>query len=361
MIYVLVEPSYANSIWCQKLVEGLIGELKSKRCEYRKISSLEMLKKDAEYVYVIGTTIRWVQVVLEEICRVGAHPILLCNHVFQKFPQNYSVVSSDTNGSMQHLVGLLHRMEKKRIALYGVNPRSASDDCRRTSFLLACSQPQDCVFINDSSLEQCFRDFRPHLEEYDAVLCANDFAAISLVRNLLQAQPQALERLSIIGCAETRLTHYYSKYLVSVRVNFAEFGRAAVTIMDTLRRNPNISNILIHIRWDLCMLHPGAGEDAVSEEPPRSPVLPEQKDIFYEDGELREMLRVEQLLNECDQLDYLIMRHPTRGDGYETIAESCFINISTVKYRIRKMAAISQTEGRRELVKLLEKYIIEPL
>lgn len=359
MILIIVEPSYSNSIWCQNLVDGLVAELKLKRIAYQFISSLEELDSKCRFIYVIGSVSGWVRAVLESCGHAGIYPILLSNQTFHRFPISYSTVCSDTDDSMKHLVDTLHTMGRKRIALYGVNPSSVPDESRKNCFLAAQGgQAMEDIFVNDGSLEQCFRDFSARTQDFDAVICVNDFAAISLVRNLSRGNPEELERLSIIGCAETRLTEFYSKHILSIRVNFREYGRAAVTLLETLRRNPYLSNIVMTIRWDFSPLTvlqapaPERSREALTE-------VPEVGDTFYTDQELRDMLRLEQLLNECDKVDKILIRYLVAGESYEVIAERCFVTVSTVKYRIRKMLSISQSPNRASLMALIKDYMSE--
>lgn len=359
MILIMVEPSYSNSIWCQNLVDGLVAELKLKRIAFRFISSVDELDDKCHFIYVIGSVSGWVRGVLESCDRAGIYPILLSNQTFHRFPIRYSAVCSDTANSIKHLVSTLRSMGRLRIALYGVNPNSIPDESRKTCFLAAQNgHGLEDIFVNDGSLEQCYLDFRNRSSDYDAVICANDFAAISLVRNLSRDDPEELERLSVIGCAETRLTEFYGKHILSIRVNFREYGRAAVTLLDTLRRNPYLSNIVMAIRWDFSPLN--TLQAPVPHQPPSQlPQIPEVGDTFYADQELRDMLRLEQLLNECDNVDKAMIRYLVAGESYEVIADRCFVTVSTVKYRIRKMLSISQSSNRAALVALVREYMSE--
>ena len=78
---------------------------------------------------------------------------------------------------------------------------------------------------------------------------------------------------------------------------------------------------------------------------------------FYQDRELENMMRLERLLNENDQLDRHIITCLLTGDTYERISEKCFVTVSTVKYRIKKMIAASGVAGRSELVQRLREYL----
>ena len=357
MILIFVEDSYLRSIWCQNLVDGLVAELKLKRIAFRFITSLDELVPADPFVYVIGSSSTWVRTALETISRKGLYPILLCNQAFHELDMTYSTVCSDIRGSMQHLVDILLSAGRSRIALYGVNPRSISDESRRKGFCAATGLTvNEDIYINDGSLADCFCSFRDKIKDYDAVICANDFAAISLVRNLLRSDPKELERLLIIGCAETRLTEFYSRYVLSIRVNFPEYGRAAVMLMESLKRNPYLSDVVMTIRWDFSPL---SSLERLITAPTQTPlpVIPESKDIFYQDEELNRMLCIERLLNECDALDREMLKALLRGEPYEVISERCFVTVSTVKYRIKKMISTSQTSNRAELIDLLQEFL----
>ena len=71
------------------------------------------------------------------------------------------------------------------------------------------------------------------------------------------------------------------------------------------------------------------------------------------------MLCVERLLNACDALDRQILRRTLMGESYEDVAERCFINVSTVKYRLRKMIGISGAESRTDLMRIVRRYLPE--
>ena len=194
------------------------------------------------------------------------------------------------------------------------------------------------------------------IADYDAVICANDFTAISLVRNLLAAYPQELERLLIIGCAETCLTEYYSPYILSIRVNFQEYGKAAVTLLENLKRNPYLSHAVMSIRWDFSPLTSLRKLDGGARD--SSPAsIPESRDIFYQDTELSGMLRLERMLNECDSLDREIIECLLREESYDSISESCFVTVSTIKYRVKKMIGTAEAADRRDLIRLLREYL----
>ena len=358
MILILVESTFAHSVWCQNLVDGLVSELKLKRIAFRCVSSFAEISSGSGFIFVVGTSNEWIRAVLEASCRENIYPILLSNQTYHDFAMTYSTICSDVIGSMRHLVEALRSAGREKIALYGVNPHAVSDASRLHGFNAAMRR--DCqahVYANDGSFARCFARFQTNVERYDAVVCANDFAAISLVRNLLRTAPAQLERLLFIGCAETNLSEFYKAYIHSVKLNFSEYGRAAVMLLENLKKNPYLSHIVVSIRWELSFPFARGGAIARERALPELPVIPDSEDNFYQDGELADMLRLERLLNECDKLDREVIAHLLQGASYEAISERCFVTVSTVKYRIRKMMTVSQTASRAELIRLLREYL----
>ena len=85
--------------------------------------------------------------------------------------------------------------------------------------------------------------------------------------------------------------------------------------------------------------------------------IPESRDIFYQDTELSGMLRLERMLNECDSLDREIIECLLREESYDSISESCFVTVSTIKYRVKKMIGTAEAADRRDLIRLLREYL----
>lgn len=357
MVPILVEPAYSNSVWCVSLLEGLIGEFKQKRIPFCRIGSLEEIPHGERYLYLIGSDAEWVRAALTASNRMGVYPILLCNQSYHTFEADYSAVCSDVMNSTRRLVELLCQRGCRRIALYGVNPKSVSDESRKESYLAAMNSPaaEGDVFYNSGSLENCFEEFYRRIEIYDAVICANDFAAISLVRRLGARDPERLSRLAMAGCADTRLSQLYGTKILSVRVNFAEYGRAAVMLMEDLRKNPYLSHVVMMIRWDVgAKTQP---EQPYDTQPPEIQALPSAQDVFYDDQELTEMMLLEKLLSEMEDLDRRIVRLLLDGAAYERISEECFLTESAIKYRVKKMVRTCHVKGRSELTALLRRYL----
>ena len=197
MVSILIDPSYAHSIWCASVMKGLEAQLKAKRIPYCLGSELEELAQDCRFVFVVGSDDEWVNAALMGCNRLDKHPILLCSQATHRFNCNYSSVCSDVPSSTRHVMEQLHRLGDDRVALYGVNPQSIADQSRMECYLSLGNRETQAVFYNRGSMARCYEEFIAHGDRFDAVLCANCFLAISLVRRLRRDDPERL-RLSLI-------------------------------------------------------------------------------------------------------------------------------------------------------------------
>ena len=78
---------------------------------------------------------------------------------------------------------------------------------------------------------------------------------------------------------------------------------------------------------------------------------------FYADGEMRDMLTAEQVLNFCSDTDRLILTSLINGLTLEETASRCFLTEGGVKYRIKRILTECKLSDKSELLKLMKKYL----
>ena len=79
--------------------------------------------------------------------------------------------------------------------------------------------------------------------------------------------------------------------------------------------------------------------------------------MYYADLEIDEMIRVETLLNACDESDLELVRGILSGRTYAQVAEGLFLSVNGVKYKLKNMFTLCGVRTRGEFVELLKKYI----
>lgn len=347
MQVLILEAGYADSLWCKQLVKGLCGELKKRREDYVLRSDPQGITAD-DTVFVIGSVALWLSNTVCGCNEAGVIPIVLSN-CLQPIPgARYHCVCSDIAGSMGRLTAALKRSYGQRIALYGINPDSVGDRGLVEAFLR--EQPRrEAVFENSVSLADCYARFAPHVDSYDAVVCANGFAAVSLVKRLQAEASERLENLRVISCVQTLLSRYW-RHITCVDINFELFGKTALGLADLARKQPYVASFSAAVKWSV--------EKLALEEAPVT-VAAETCTDFYSDGELQRMLRLENMLSVCDDTDMTILSMLLQGKSSAHMAESCYLTEGAVKYRIKNMRRLCGVDGRDELVRLLREYMTE--
>ena len=353
MVGILLDSKYAGSLWCKSLFDSLTNELRKKRIPFYEIRKTFDRKPDA--VFIIASDRKWTVDAVTQFNRIGVRPILICNQAETLSSCMYSCVCSDINASMKNLLDTLKAKGKSRIALYGINTDSLPDISRVDSLFNWRKEyfKKMQVFNNNGSLQNCFEDFFPHTNEFDAVICANDFAAISLFRKLKVTSPRTLNDLCIVSCAQTKLSNFYRRDILSLNMNFEQYGKAAVSIYNAQKKHDYISEMTVKVLWTL-------ENDSVPSLPGKIDLdLRSSEDCFYEDDELIEMLTVDKLLGSTDEIEKTILRCLLENKKIEQIAEQCFLSANAVKYRIRKIVSESGAKDREHAVSLLKKYMVD--
>lgn len=350
MVAILRDTAYSQSLWGQKLYQSLVERLRQKRIPFCDIT--DTCPADCDGVFVIATDPNWTRQVIRQLNAAGRRPILLCNQTEPIGGCVYSAVCSDINTSMKNVLDTLKAQKKTRVALYGVNFRSLSDISRINTLFAWREDAFDAmeIFENEGSLSQCFDAFYPRVTAFDAVICANDFAALSLVKRLEQKDPAALQNLTVISCAETHIAAAYRKYITTLHIHFELYGKAAVYIYESLGKRPYLTGMTVNVAWDL---ENGTAQQTVTE---TAISLPTAEDAFYADPELRAMMIAEKVLGVADDTDRVILQNLLLGKGYTEVADACFLAESSVKYRVKRLIAGSGAADKAELLQALQTY-----
>ncbi len=356
--FVIGEPSYMASSWYKHILSGIFNEKRSKRFNTVIIDSIDDIynfpKGEDDVILIIGSGASWLESIID-ICedRFGKNVIVLGNFERPLGGRSYSIVSSDIAKDLRNLYSYLVTYGKHRIALYGINPHSASDDFRRNSYL-ECGGLHDDIYVNDCELALCFERFEERAGEYDAVLCANDYCAISLVRHLKE---RGIPLPYIASCGETRLARIFTPSITNLKTNYSDFGRAGVNVYKMLQKDINISSLNIRLVSNII---PGDTTENLEPEDNAKVIIPKTEhidDSFYSDVEIAEMLSIENVLNACDRSEFEMLSLLISGMTYSDIAEKCHMSVNGVKYKIKKLFELGGVSSKSEFLKLTKSYM----
>lgn len=352
MVAILSDPKYAESPWCQNICKGLMDELRAKRIPFDIIS--DTCPPEADAVFLIAADYVWTSDTIRLLNGSGIAPIVICNQLENIPGCIYSCVCSDVNSSMKNLLEHLHAQGKKSLALYGVNPNSISDLSRADALMQwKTDRIQNVeVFLNEGSLEKLFLQIAPRLGQFDAIICANDFAAVSLLYFAKQKGIPLDGLLPLISCASSKISEHYKGEILSVDIGYARFGNAAVDVLELIRRRPYLTGVTAKLAWN--MESKGSLPDRLAISLPQT----HAGDPMYSDAHFRQMMIVENLLMLMENpMDKQIVESLQAGLPNHKIAELCYFSENAVKYRIRRLLEKSGAADKEEMLQLLGTYL----
>lgn len=360
IIQILTEPSFENSSWCKDILEGLLLTLSRKRLNYDMIKEIpdRAITENAHFLIIIASDEKWLTGAISRCRDSKIHPVVLGCQPRRPMPGVFSSVTSDIRQSMHYIINHLSKRGKNLPALYGINPASLPNLARKDSFLEFADGNADekDIYYNNGSLKDCFEAFWKNHHKYDCVICANDYAAISLIRNLEKKQVSS-DSLLIVSYGGTLLSTRFSSELLTVSMRYDEYGKAAVSICETLAKNPALLYLNIAVKWKI-----GSSDELTVNELPYLPHMPDSvnfmtaDELFYSDDEMCHMIQIENMLSSCDKIDLTIVETILDGGSYDDAAEKCFISHNTVKYRLKKLMDICGCQTKKDFVGFVKKY-----
>ena len=351
MVTILIEPAYSESVWCKALYGSLTERLRQKRISFCKM--YDTVPENSEAVFIIAADYNWIKATLTELNLSGIKPILICNQAETILGCSYSCVCSDITGSMKYLLDGLKAEGKTRVALYGVNTSSISDIGRVDGLFAQKDGVIDSmrIFTNDGSLRNCYRKFAAEADNFDAVICFNDFAAVSLIRRLeADGEGEKLSRLKILSCCQTKISSCYRDKIISINMNLEQYGKAAVFIYEKLKAHTYISQMTLNVSWN-------SKPNKSSSRIPISLKSVKNTDRIYSDKELNEMITAERILDMGSATDKTIIADLCGSKSVSEIAAACFLTESGIKYRIKKILEKCKLSDKAELISIVRRYL----
>lgn len=350
-VHILIEPEYASSTWCDQIVNGLTTEAKNKKIEYA-FQTDEFSSSSEDMIALIGNSSAWIQHTANQIQHKHAsHIILISNAPYPNFITN--ICTNFCQSMLDILLYLKNDCGKKNIALYGINESSYTDLHKLKGF-----NQSKHVYYNRGDLRACFHEFHKNIDLYDAVICANDYAAISLLQNLKQLAPEQIERLFLISFSDLHVSKKYKPSITTVSLNYYEYGRAAISLYRLLVKNPQISFASLNVK---SVIIP---RETTRNIPYRDLNRTEEKlyltDMdFYKDPEIRDLILLEKLFTTMSDVDLRIIDQLSNGFSYEQIANAIGFSVNGIKYRLNKLMDACNIGNRKELLKIYRKYLSE--
>lgn len=357
MLYYLIEDKYRDFPWCHNSTRSLLEEAKKRRISIKEIRSYSEISKSDKNptVFLLGGTTSWVENTISKAVEKNIYPITMANRMLMPNGDNYSSVSLDIPMATKLGVDYLYSLNRKHIALYGVNDSSTSDPIRENVFIKLTGKIED-VYHLGKSYSDMFSRLQNNLSKYDAILCCNDFAAFSLLHSLKSIGVKVPDDIYIVGMGSANMTKLAQPSITTLSDDFQHFGTVAMNIYKTLQSDNFISSMDIRLPAKLIVRESTANRPYIPNTTSKINGVKESNP-FFDDETVSDILKLEKLLESCDETDFKIIEFFMQNNTYSYISEKCFIVETTVKYRIKKMKDICGVNTRTELSEFLYKYL----
>ncbi len=354
MIYVLTEPLYSDSPWCKAINNGLVFELEKNKLRYSTSLTDAFSHDERSFAFLTGSLEGWL-CEMTSICEAACiHPIILSSQSYGSFTGRYSCITSDIGNSVSSVMEYLSHEHKTKTAIFGVN-RSSVTNMTQLEYFTRLKGSDFCdsdVYYNEGSLSLCCDALEQSIDKYDSVICVNDFATVLLLHKM----PSLTDKVTVICFGTAALTRKFFPDVHTVSMGYEDFGKAAISVMEVLSKNPHVDHINITVKCHAdsiigCGVNTGKGANS------RNLSFAENTDSrFYSDDAVLEMMSIENMLRDCDETDMDILELLLCGYGYEQVSEKLFCAVNTVKYRVRKMKENCRCKSKSEMISLIKEY-----
>ena len=349
-----------------------VKALNQKRIPTRSISNisdLSTLLSDNQSVFLIPYGITPPTLKAIEFCNNNNIPVIAMHNIPEFAPEYiYSSTGSNNWILFSKIISYFKMHGKTGIAYFGINPNSKSD-LVKAHHLYNMYQPfttNDLFFIKEN-FSDCFSSFVDKRNEYDAVICPNDFIAVALMKKLSKIDPDYIKSHFIIGFMDSYISKLYHTSVTSVTYDIKAVLKAISTIYRTLtrdRHNFNSVNIqlpnLINVRDSTQNAPLSEGHSLYKNlSDSRPPILfPDFNDFTYEnDPEMSIILQIENMFENISRIDFCIIYEILSGSTNRTISEKLFISQQTLQYHTSHMFSAINAKTNSDFINIISSYV----
>lgn len=348
-LLILCDPRYRNNAWCETKLQGIYDEASRRRIPVKLYTDTDAFLNVASKldstssVIILFNSFKYLEDISKKLATLEIHPILSVTESNIKFSRAYSQVCGDVDSATKEVVDFLHSNGKRRIALLGSSENSAAGRNKEEMLLRHVGKEECVIFRNSGDLLQSFKDFLEVRNNFDSVICIDDYQAIAFIE-FLQSQGAYDPSLYIISHGDTTLAKLYGDGISTVSTSFYACGKAMVEA-HVHRIKYNWSTVMIRVHCDFKVR--GSTSENAWFPPAVAPVLVNQAGIG----------RLESLLKKCDLVNLKLIYAMLSGYSNERMSDLCFLSPGAVKYRLIRIRDALGCKSREEAAECIGRYI----
>ena len=221
-----------------------------------------------------------------------------------------------------------------------------------------CPNPDDAIFFYRERVDESFEAFWEKRENFDAVICPNDYVALCFIRYCKEHGLRVPEDLYVAAFSNRTLSRYCKPSITSMSINFVDVGECSYYAWEFLE-NHKMEDHQIHITTPSSLIVRESTAYEMHEMDTENAILLDaahQGGPFYSEPVIANVMHVENCLTQCDALNLKIIQGILNGESYDSIEDRLFLSRSALNYRLKKIFTYAQTQNRKELESLFRHY-----
>jgi len=173
--------------------------------------------------------------------------VLLDNYISGNNYVGY--VGTDNYEGIKDLINYLKELGHKNIAFLNGTKNSMITQKRLEAFIQSMNENNlpvnDALIAFGHYITDCAKDYVPGFVKNGAtaIVCASDFIASGVIRELHSMGLKIPEDISVTGYDDMPIAQYLNPPLTTIRQDRISLGKSALTLLDDLMHNVSISRI----------------------------------------------------------------------------------------------------------------------
>ena len=362
-LYVVSEQIGLQGYWITDILAGITKEAMKKNITVLDYNGQKLEMTDEftrPIVLAVGYTVHWLESCCKKLRQCGIEPLLVnaAQDPYLQMLSSDGFVSFDIKKSMYRCFRYLVDHQRDKIAFFSAQDETHSEDIKIHEFLQLNRHLRltsgDVDVYRESNLQKCAECFYYNVGLYTAVICSSDAAALFLIKWLEEHGVRVPQDLFVVGFGNSAVSARVTPSLTTIECNYFELGRQAVKLHQFLQRNTDVNCASIMVECKLLVR--GSTNNCPAENYNFDSLRPVNVPHYGMDPDVMTLLQIEELLRMWDEIDKNIVQGLMHDKTITAIAESLFISVSAVKYRIKKMLTATSLKNKDELVEVLRHY-----
>lgn len=349
----VVERHDDNNFWIENTLKGMAAEAARRSLSFKFSYETETDVKN-DVVYVVGTSEVFCDRAAREIKSLGGIPLIVKGGTFNS--GSTASVAFDIEGAVRHCLDYLIQNGKTKILFYGLNENSEADKFKKdafTEYALKAGINRSIRFCNGTIHSEAENFVSDEFEHglYDAILCANDTAALSLLYAGITEKAKVPEDLFLIGMGNSYIGKHCSVPLTTVDFDYKLLGKHAVKTGAFIKRESGFTCVKTLLPCPIIVRDSTANADFNAKSEVKEFIPAED---YFGGKATTEILATETIMQTSDETDRTIMLMLAGENTYAAIAEKVSLTERAVSYRIdaiKKKLGFNRVEDLREFLK----------